>query len=745
MRGEIEGKRFSGIAVLCTAILFFCFSGMMPLNAGNAASNGADDRRKAIGTREIPEAVARIAEQIAEETGSEAAEECLEYYWELLERPLDINSASEASLRRLSLLSEFQIRSLKDYISEFGAILSDSELALVSGFNAELVALIRPFITFGSSSAGNPGQAGDGIRQDAMLRADRKFSSSGSSGSTEFNASHSESSGATASKGLPVALTAKYHIQFNSRWEAGLSARESAYDTLRGGFLPTFTSAHAAVRNLPIFTGTFLRNVHTEMLVIGDFTARFGQGLTIWKAFPVTFVSQPASLCKSESGIMPYTSASGTNFLRGIGGTLSLDGWSFSAFGSSVGPRTMIGYPRKKASHNIVGVNISKSFRRFKAGATLVSGGRDTINAGIDFYVSPGRGWRIFGEAAASLSPHSISSLATASTPKSAISHFAFAPAALLGFVWSPVYEFEASAMIRSYSAAFIAPDAGAYSTLSKCSNQQGLTASAKWLRGPWSTTGYIDAVYHPAPRYGIKTSSSVIKSHIDASRTIALPQIRHSLKSINPRTGRTSYEAVAHTRNFSESTNNQDSASYDNSHKTSTSRNLDQSIIVSLRASYTYKAPSAEHRAGLRIEFEYSVGKFLALDTRLEGCIYKDANSISATSLSTSAQMRSKGVEFGALAYQDCYLKLLDDKLIIRAQIVSYKTASWNSRIYCYEYDLPQTFSIPAFYGSGSGTGKGSIGLSGSGVVSYRTRFGFTFWLKASQKLCRFGVTMRL
>ncbi|MFB0974296.1 MAG: hypothetical protein QMB59_07015, partial [Bacteroidales bacterium] len=78
MRGEIEGKRFSGIAVACTAILFFCFAGIVPSYAG---------------PEEIPEAIARIAEQIAEDTGSEAAEECLEYYWELLDRPLNINSA----------------------------------------------------------------------------------------------------------------------------------------------------------------------------------------------------------------------------------------------------------------------------------------------------------------------------------------------------------------------------------------------------------------------------------------------------------------------------------------------------------------------------------------------------------------------------------------------------------------------------------------------------------------------------
>jgi hypothetical protein len=110
--------------------------------------------------------------------------------------------------------------------------------------------------------------------------------------------------------------------------------------------------------------------------------------------------------------------------------------------------------------------------------------------------------------------------------------------------------------------------------------------------------------------------------------------------------------------------------------------------------------------------------------------------------------------LELGALAYQDIYYKLLSDRLTIRAQLEIYRTSSWKSRIYCYEYDLPQTFSIQAFYGPVSSTFdstdsssilSGKIGISGSGVVSYRTRHGFTIWLKASTKLCRIGVTMRL
>lgn len=703
MRGEIEGKRFSGIAVACTAILFFCFAGTVPAYAG---------------TEEIPEAIARIAEQIAEDTGSEAAEECLDYYWELLDRPLNINSASEASLRRLNLLSEFQIRSLADYIAEFGAILSDSELTLVSGFNAGLVALIRPFITFSEGSADGSDPAGDGTRQDAMLRADRKFTSAGSSGSAS-------SSSSSALRGLPVAMTAKYRIRLDSRWEAGLSVRESAYDTLRGGFLPTFTSAHAALRDIAIGKG----RLRLEMLAAGDFTARFGQGLTMWKAFPVTFVSQPASLCKSESGISPYTSSSGTNFLRGIAGTISWAGWSFSAFGSSVGPHTVIAYSPKKASHNLAGANLSHTFKRFKVGATFVAGGRDTLNAGLDFYISPGWGWRIFGEAAASLSPSSASASSTRA------SRFSLAPAALLGAAWSPEYGFEAAALIRSYSESFISPDAGAFSTLSKCANQQGITLSAKWLPGNWSTACYVDAVYHAAPRYGIKTSSAVVKSRLEASRTVSLPH-----PFLSP--GRTSESYP-------------DGSSQEDAPSSASKRKHDQSITLYTRLSYTYKTPSEERRAGLRIELEYSLGKFLTLDARLEGCAYLDAKSKdSASSLFAAIPTAAGMLELGALAYQDIYFKLLNDRLIIRAQLEIYRTSSWKSRIYCYEYDLPQTFSIQAFYGPVSSTSDsadsssilgGKIGISGSGVVSYRTRHGLTIWLKSSTKLCRIGVTMRL
>jgi hypothetical protein len=789
MRREIEGKRFSGIAVMCTAILFFfvvrCSLGTSDAIAQTLPSTKAGASAALLSQQEAIERIsARLAEQMSDEGGGESVEETLDYYYTLAQRPLDINAASESTLRRLGLLSEFQVRSLLDYIAEFGAILSESELELISGFNADLVALIRPFISFGPADGH---LQGDGPRQDAMLRVDRKF------GPAEASA-----------KGLPVTLTAKYRVQCNlpqnsklpfKEWEAGVSARQTAFDTLRGGFLPSFTSAHAALRDIPLFrpapsaapalmqqpqagAASYSRRAMLEKLVVGDFTARFGQGLTMWKAFAVTFVSQPSSLCKAESGIEPYASASGTNFLRGVGATITWRNWSFSAFASDVGPHTVVGYAPKKGSRRLAGMNVSRTFKRFKVGATVSLGGIDTLNAGMDFYISPGRGWRIFGEAAASLSPYILrntSSISSASSPSTSAANgnrFAFAPAALLGCVWSPTYEFEAAAMLRSYSAAFVAPDAGAYSTLTRCENQQGMTLSVKWLKGYWSTAGYIDAAYYPASRYGIKTSSAAIKSRLDASRTFKLGS-RYA-PNPHPDTSRI-LELGSRYAHMGES-NQTDTSKRGKVTGKRARAELIRNLTISARASYTYKAPSEEHRAGLRIESEYTVGKHFAMTSRFEGCTYVDAIAArSAPSMTQSPKtsdcntltLSGGSVEFGLLAYQDIYLKYLDDRLIFRAMGVLYKTSSWNSRIYCYEYDLPQTFFIPAYYGpvkadknststSAGATSSASsprisffsslgLGAACAGVISYRFRNGFTIWLKASTKLCRFGLTARL
>ncbi|MCI2082911.1 MAG: hypothetical protein LKK08_03940 [Bacteroidales bacterium] len=598
MRGEIEGKESSRMALPFVAVCFFCVF-------FNVAQTDA----------QIPEAIGRLAEQIAEEGGAETAAECLEYYEELFENPLNINATCESELERLMLLSEFQIRSLLEYVEEYGAILSESELCLVSGFDAALVGLLRPFISFGKKE--ERGNAHKGLRHDAMLRTDRKFAP------------------ASGEYGLPVTLTGKYSVDDGNLWNAGISVRHNAFDTLRKGLIPSFTSAGVSFHDIPLSSrsvrkGRKKTSPSLDKIVVGDFTARFGQGLSIWKAFPVNFLSNPSSLCKSANGLNRYNSTSEGNFLRGVGGTVSAGRWSASLW----------------ASHSLAGTNLTITSGRIRIGATFCIYGKDSTVTSIDIFCTLGKGWRIFGEAALS---HTV-------IPT---------PAALTGFIYSPSYEFEAAILMRSYSTSYDAPDGGAYSTLSKCKNQQGITAALLWRPSKWKIHFSCDAVHHPGPRYGIDTPSTVIKTRFDAELA------------------------------------------------------LGKETDLSFRTTYSYKTATEEHKAGIRIQSANRLLPCITLISKVEGC-----------------SIWNPAPELGFIAHEEVAIKLVDDRLSIRARLAYYSTTSWNTRIYSYEYDLPHTFSIPVFHDSG---------LYCYGLASYRTGSGISVWIKASSRLCRLGIILRI
>lgn len=120
-------------------------------------------------------------------------------------------------------------------------------------------------------------------------------------------------------------------------------------------------------------------------------------------------------------------------------------------------------------------------------------------NLGMDFYHHSQR-WRLFGEAAVDCH---------------------LAPAALFGAVWSPAYEWEISTLARAYSRSYIATHAGAYSTISSCSNQLGLTLAARYyLSNHWTVKSHAEYSYYPWLRFGTEgpTRAWRLRTEVDGT-----------------------------------------------------------------------------------------------------------------------------------------------------------------------------------------------------------------------------------
>ena len=436
----------------------------------------------ALRAQDLPSSVTTFLEQLAEAGGD--AEELVRYYEGLMASPLNVNAASRAQLEELQLLTLFQVESLLAWRERYGSVRSATELSLVEGFSAERVAMLRPFIAFGEPAAAK------GASRTYTLKVRKKWRQEGFSLTT---------------KGL---------------YDAADYSAGAVIDNDPKERFPDFLSVSARYKGI----------------YAGDFTARFGQGLVVWKAFNLSAFGTPSSVSRRGAGLREYRGTDESDFFRGIGGTHAFKSFTFNAFASynAVDARIVDGRytsvatdglhatdaekAKRHAMHEwVAGTNVAWQRGRWHLGLTAVGYGYDKPNGrrvqdynryqqydgawgnlGIDWYGSLGS-LRLFGEAA--LDAHA-------------------APAVIAGAVWSPSYQFETSLTGRCYAPAYIATHAGAYSSLSSISNQLGAAYAVQWIRGNWTLRLNADYAYYPWKRYRTEAGTSGLKARLQAVRT---------------------------------------------------------------------------------------------------------------------------------------------------------------------------------------------------------------------------------
>ena len=434
-----------------------------------------------------------------------AQEALLARYESLARRRPDINSLSREALEETGLLTLFQIESVLDHRREFGDILSAGELALVDGFSQEKAALCAQFFSFGSDGAPGALQREHLWQHNALLRTRWKTGERAPS------------------------LTGKY-TAVTPRLTLSATLDHDAGEPWQKGFLPDFISLSAG------WSGS--RGAVVRQVVAGDFTARFGQGLVLWKAFRVgALLGEPAAVLRHSGGLKPYTSTDESNFFRGVGVTLALGVWQLTALAScnavdariADGSYTSIatdglhrsasGQAKRHAMHEwVTGLSLGRDFAHGRVGLTAAAYCYDKPNGrvihdynryqqydgwwgnlGVNGYWHSTK-WRLFGEAA--LDAHA-------------------APACVAGAVWSPVYALETSLLLRYYDKSYIATHAGAYSTLSACSNQAGATLSLRYyLSKVWTLRSHGEYSYYPWIRYGYDGPSSAWRVRMELTGT---------------------------------------------------------------------------------------------------------------------------------------------------------------------------------------------------------------------------------
>ena len=282
----------------------------------------------------------------------ELSEEEMARYQSLAAHPVDLNAAGRSRLLSTGLLTPFQVASLLDYRTRTGAVLSWTELGLVDGFSPELAAALQEFFVLGLDGAPPGAREDRRLRQSLTLRGGVRDTGAFSGG-------------------------AKYELSVGERAAFYWSSRTTYSDPQLS--VGTLSAAYYGRRAL-------------GQLIVGNFGARFGQGLVQWSGFALSGYNSLGAFRRNGTGFSPTGSYSPALF--GVATDWHFGHWRLSA-GYSLSPSTEVLIARTLAESIASGqpiANLTYTGSIVTAGLTA-TGEAASLEARLSL-----PGWSVFGE-----------------------------------------------------------------------------------------------------------------------------------------------------------------------------------------------------------------------------------------------------------------------------------------------------------------------------------------------------------
>jgi len=581
--------------------------------------------------------------------------------------PLDLNTASEEDFNKLIFLTEYQVFSLLNYRKKYGKYTTVYELQYVDGIDPLTLKFLLPFVEVAEDSGQKKMSIGKMLtygRHTVMTRYQRLLQEK--DGYLPIADSIiAENPDKSRYLGSPDKLYFRYNYQYKDKLYYGLTAEKDDGEQFFNGAQKygfDYYSGHFQINDLGI----------VKKIIIGDYVAQFGQGLTMWSGMSFGKTTNTANVIKKARGVHKYSSVNESAFLRGQAMTLQFKNFTFTEFvsykpidGSVSSTEDTVfiedeqyianfletGYhrtpseiaKRKTINEFISGGNLSWSSEHLRLGATGVYyafsdslapnsqayryfdfSGYSNANFGIDYLVTIPK-VNIFGE--------------TSISPNMGIS-------SINGAVFDLVPEFKMSAIYRYYSPDYQALYAQPFSEGNKPYNESGLFVGFQiFPRKYWKVEAYYDAWKYTWLRYGVGGPSTGNEY---------LVQVSHYPKRNLDMYVRFKYET--------KEKNNSD-------------------IEYGVRPLDSYVS------AKFRYQINYSPDKQLKLKNRVEVASYEFNGE----------------QEWGYMVYQDIQYKPQNLPFTFTGRFAIFDTESWDTRIYAYEPDVLYAFSVPAYYSQGS------------------------------------------
>ena len=275
------------------------------LTVGNASAQAAGGIIPEGPVADRVDAVMRFMGVDSPEDLDAAEVERLEDY---LERPLRINMVSQSRIQASGLLSPYQMASLSDYRARHGNVMSYTELAAVDGFGPDAVQKLRPFISLECRE----------VHAEAMKpRHDLAVKTAGKV------------------TGMPVEGDWNYGLKYCFRTDRM---------TASIGTSKPYSSESPWPET---YTGSLSVDFSKIRVVMGDFNARFGQGLALWSGAFMTSLNTPDAFMKKPSGISGTWSFTGSSALTGVAAETTAGRLKITAMMAVPGVKDMKRHPEK--------------------------------------------------------------------------------------------------------------------------------------------------------------------------------------------------------------------------------------------------------------------------------------------------------------------------------------------------------------------------------------------------------------
>jgi hypothetical protein len=243
--------------------------------------------------------------------------EQLEYY---KRRPLNLNTAERQELEDLRLLTDQQVNSLLNYRQTAGDLLAIQELQTIPGFDNQTIERILPYVRV------------TGGVDDYNLPLHKMLYQGNNEVYLRFRTFLEEKKGykTGAYRGDPNTYYVRFRHQYENRLSYGITAeKDPGEEFFKGSNAKTgfdFLSAHLYL---------YKYNKFVQALALGDYSVNMGQGLIMYQGFATGKGSATTSIRRGGRPIKQYTSLLEYEFNRGVGGTFNLtDKLELTAFAS---------------------------------------------------------------------------------------------------------------------------------------------------------------------------------------------------------------------------------------------------------------------------------------------------------------------------------------------------------------------------------------------------------------------------